>query len=232
MRETGYFWTGWIALALALVSPLHSLGEVLFFAHMVQHEILMLAAAPLLVLSRPLVPMLRGLPMTWRKSFGQSLKRDGVQCFWRAVTQPWLTWWVHAAVLWLWHIPALFEGTLTNEWVHAAQHLSFLGSALLFWWSLFYARGRSGFGSGMLYIFTTAVHTSLLGALLTLSPTPWYPAYSGTRIWGITPVQDQQLGGLIMWIPAGVVYLGAGLGLFAMWLRESEAIAGRSGYAQ
>jgi cytochrome c oxidase assembly factor CtaG len=135
-------------------------------------------------------------------------------------------WWVHAAALWLWHIPSLFQATLENDWIHSAQHVSFLGSALLFWWSLFYAHGKGRYGASVLYLFTTAVHTSILGALLTFATTIWYPAYIGTTsAWGLTPLEDQQLGGLIMWIPAGLVYVVAGLVLFAGWLRESERVA-------
>ena len=75
----------------------------------------------------------------------------------------------------------------------------------------------------MLYMFTTALHSGLLGALLTFAGTVWYPIYDQTTAsWGLTPLQDQQLGGLIMWIPAGLVYVIAGLALFAGWLRESE----------
>jgi len=75
----------------------------------------------------------------------------------------------------------------------------------------------------VLYVFTTAVHTSILGALLTFAPSPWYPAYGqATQRWGLTPLQDQQIGGLIMWVPAGLVYTIAGLALFAAWLRASE----------
>jgi cytochrome c oxidase assembly factor CtaG len=80
-----------------------------------------------------------------------------------------------------------------------------------------------GYGAAVLYLFTTAVHTSILGALLTFSPTLWYPAYlRTTAAWGLTALEDQQLGGLVMWVPAGLVYIAAGLALFAGWLRESE----------
>jgi putative membrane protein len=226
------FWSGWLFLAGSLISPLHSLGEVLFSAHMAQHEILMLVAAPLLVLSRPLVPMLWGLPITWRRALGQWSKGPWVQRVWRSISQPSVAWGIHAVALWLWHAPQLFQATLSNEWIHSAQHLSFFGSALLFWWSLFYAHGRASYGAGFLYIFTTAVHTSILGALLTFARTVWYPAYAfSTKAWGLTPLEDQQLGGLIMWIPAGVVYLAAGLALFALWLRESDVIARQRSYA-
>jgi putative membrane protein len=227
------FWTGWAALALSLVSPLHPLGEVLFSAHMAQHESLMLVAAPLLVLSRPLVPALWALPIRWRKALGHWSQRRGVQRVWRGMTRPFAAWWIHAAALWVWHAPPLFQATLRSDWIHSAQHISFLGSALLFWWSLFYAQGRSAYGASVMYIFTTAIHTSILGALLTFSSTVWYPAYvHGTQAWGLTPLEDQQIGGLIMWVPAGIVYLAAGLGTFALWLRESDIVANGRSYAQ
>jgi putative membrane protein len=233
VREFAQFWSGWLFLAISLLSPLHPLGEVLFSAHMTQHEILMLVAAPLLVLARPLAPMLWGLPINWRKTLGRWSKEAPVRRSWNAVTNPMTAWWIQAAALWLWHAPSLFQATLKSDWIHAAQHVSFFVSALLFWWSLFHARGRAGYGASFLYVFTTAIHTSILGALLTFAHSVWYPAYaSTTRDWGLSPLEDQQLGGLIMWIPAGLVYLAAGLGLFHLWLRESDVEATRRGYAQ
>jgi putative membrane protein len=222
------FWSGWFVLAWSLISPLHPLGEALFSAHMAQHELLILVAAPLLVMARPLVPLLWGLPAPWRRGLGQWAKRDSVQRSWRGVTRPFTAWWIHAAALWVWHAPPLFQATLQNEWIHAAQHISFFGSGLLFWWALFFAHGRVNYGASFLYIFTTAVHTSILGALLTFAGTVWYPAYRATApVWGINPLEDQQIGGLIMWVPAGVVYLAAGLAVFAMWILESGNAARR-----
>jgi cytochrome c2 len=131
---------------------------------------------------------------------------------------------LHAAALWIWHIPRLFQATLTSELAHASQHLSFFGTALCFWWALLTRQqGPQGQGVAVLAVFTTALHSSLLGALLTLAPTPWYPAYAHTTAaWGLTPLEDQQLGGLVMWIPAGAVYLLAALALGAGWLRAIE----------
>jgi putative membrane protein len=224
-RQRFYFWAGWSVLCIALLSPLHPLGEALFSAHMAQHELLMVAAAPLLVLSRPLVALLWGLPFQWRRSLGQCSKEAPVERTWRFVTHPMSAWWIQAAALWIWHIPYLFDATLKSDWVHSAQHLSFLLSALLFWWSLFYAHGKARYGASVLYLFTTAVHTSILGALLTFASTVWYPAYlATTSAWGLSPLEDQQAGGLIMWIPAGLVYVVGGLALFASWLRESERL--------
>jgi len=97
---------------------------------------------------------------------------------------------------------------------------------LLFWWSLFYAHGKSRYGASVLYLFTTAVHTSILGALLTFALIVWYPDYIPTTpAWGLKPLEDQQAGGLIMWIPAGLVYVVGGLALFAEWLREGDRLA-------
>jgi putative membrane protein len=141
-------------------------------------------------------------------------------------------WWVHAAVLWLWHLPLFFQATLDNDWIHAAQHVSFLASVLLFWWSLFHAQGKVRYGAGVLYLFTTAIHTSILGALLTFPSSVWYPAYSATTsAWGLTPLEDQQVGGLIMWIPAGLGYVIGALALFVLWLRESDRAANAHSFA-
>jgi putative membrane protein len=225
-KQKLYFWAGWSLLCIALLSPLHPLGEALFAAHMVQHELLMVAVAPLLVLACPLVALLWGLPFTWRRALGQWSKRTTVHGSWVFFTHPMTAWWVHATALWLWHIPRFFQATLDNDWIHSAQHVSFLGSALLFWWSLFYAHGKARYGASVLYLFTTAVHTSILGALLTFASTVWYPVYAPTTSsWGLAPLEDQQVGGLIMWIPAGLVYVIGALALLAQWLRESDRVA-------
>jgi putative membrane protein len=216
---------GWVALFVALVSPLHPWGRVLFAAHMTQHEVLMLVAAPLLGLGRPVVPCLRALPVGWARALGNASKAAWWQRVWRALTNPLAAWIIHAVALWVWHVPVLFEAVLEREWVHTLQHLSFFLSALLFWWALIHGRARAlGYGAAVLFLFTTALHSGLLGALITFATNVWYPGYlKTTQTWGLTPLEDQQLGGLIMWIPAGLVYVVAGLALFAGWLRESEA---------
>lgn len=222
--EAMAFSGGWLALFIALVSPLHSWGQVLFSAHMTQHEVLMLVAAPLLVLGRPLVAFMWALPLTWSRKLGVAARASWFQASWRALTIPVVAWLVHAVALWVWHIPKLFDAVLHSETVHTLQHLSFLLSALLFWWALIHGRrGLMGYGAAALYVFTTSLHSGLLGAFITFSGTVWYPSYLGlTNSWGLTPLEDQQLGGLIMWIPAGLVYVVAGLALFAGWLRDAE----------
>ncbi|MGE5178316.1 MAG: cytochrome c oxidase assembly protein [Bacteroidota bacterium] len=226
-REVACFAGGWLTLAVALVSPLHPWGEALFSAHMTQHELLMLVAAPLLVLGSPLAPTLRALPRSWTRALaGWSHGRLWTRLH-AALRNPMLAWAVHFTVLWSWHAPALFQAALESESVHALQHLSFLGAALLFWWALLQGRGRAmAYGAAVLYLFTTAMYSGLLGALLTFSETTWYPAYAATtRYWGISAVDDQQLGGLIMWVPACSLYLVVALGLFARWIRLSGKTA-------
>jgi putative membrane protein len=218
-----YAW-GWFALFVALVSPIHPWGRVLFSAHMTQHEILMLVAAPLLVLGRPLLVYLKALPPAWAHDLATMSNTPWWQSGWHAISNPFSAWLIHAAVLWVWHVPRLFQSTIDNDLIHTAQHASFLLSAILFWWAVIHGPQRAAmFGMAVLYMFTTALHSGLLGVLIALAGMVLYPAYAHTtQSWGLTPLEDQQLGGLIMWIPAGIVYIIGALAFFAGWLRESE----------
>jgi putative membrane protein len=164
-------------------------------------------------------------PHAWRRPIGSILTDAGLKNVWRKMTLPFVAWAIHAVALWTWHIPFLFQATLESDLVHTLQHASFFLSALLFWWAIIYGgRGLSSYGAGVLYLFTTSIHSGLLGVFLTLTTRVWYPVYSGTTAsWGLTPLEDQQLGGLIMWVPAGIVYIVAALVMFAGWLRESES---------
>jgi len=229
MWEANCFAGGCLALFVALISPLHAWGRVLFSAHMSQHEVLMLVAAPLLVLGRPLVVFLWAFPVAWSRRIGSIGKLSWFSRTWHFLTIPFVAWLLHAIVLWIWHVPVLFEAVLHTEWVHMLQHISFLLTALLFWWALIHGpQGALGYGAAALYLFTTSVHSGALGALLTVAGAVWYPSYVGlTSSWGLTPLEDQQLGGLIMWIPAGLVYVIAGLVLLAGWLREADLRAAR-----
>jgi putative membrane protein len=225
-QQLVYFLCGWLALAAALVSPIDAWGGELFSAHMVQHELLMIVAAPLLVLSRPLGVWAWSLPRNWRLSLGSLTHAPAISASWAALTHPLSAWVLHTAALWLWHAPPFFQASLTSDAVHTFQHASFLLTALLFWWAVLgAARNVAPGGAAILYLFTTMMHTGALGALLTVSSVVWYPAYAPhTGAYGLTPIEDQQLGGLIMWIPGGLVYVLAGLTLCRRWLmREPGA---------
>jgi putative membrane protein len=225
--EKASFWTGWAALVLAILSPLHPMGEALFSAHMAQHELMMVIAAPLLVLGRPIVAFLWALPPEMRRVAGSAGKISWIRRSWVFVTRPLIAFLIHLVALWVWHIPAAYEVSVTSDAVHTLQHLTFLISALVFWWAAIRQHAaRKHYGAGLFYIFGTATHTSILGALLTFSNTAWYPVYTSTvTTWGMTALEDQQLGGLIMWIPPGFVYLGIFLGMFALWMHDRPAPA-------
>jgi putative membrane protein len=218
-----FFIAGWLSLLIALDSPIHELGEQLFWVHMTQHEIMMVISAPLLVLGKPFVTFLWAFPQTWRESWGSFSKWKPVDAAWKILTAPLVAWMFHAVALWGWHAPVLFDATLRSDFVHASQHLSFLGTALLFWWALIYGHGGLGYGGALLYVFTTAVHTSILGAWLTFSSRIWYAPYAATApAWHLTGLEDQQLGGLIMWIPAGTLLVALSLVLLVKWMAESD----------
>jgi putative membrane protein len=222
------FAAGWVAAAVALLSPLDALGSALFTAHMAQHVLLMQVAAPLLVLGAPLAPMLRALPRPWRRAAGRWTRARPVRGAAGWLGRPVNAWVLHAAAIWAWHLPFLYDAGVRSDAVHAAQHATFAGSALAFWWAAARpdARGRAGRGVAVLGVFATAMHTAILGALLAFSPTLWYEAHAATtRAWGLTPLEDQQLAGLVMWVPAGFVYVAAGLGLLHAWLRAAERAA-------
>jgi putative membrane protein len=153
----------------------------------------------------------------------RAVQRRAVQRVWQAVLHPVSASLLHAVVLWVWHVPAFFNAALLSRTWHDLQHLSFLISALIFWSALIEQRAREQQGGAILYLFFTTVHSSVLGALITFATVPWYSTYLATTAnWGFSPLEDQQLGGLIMWVPGSLVYVGAALVLLARWIVASE----------
>jgi putative membrane protein len=215
------FAAGWLSLVIALLSKLDALSDILFSAHMAQHEILMLVAAPLMVMGRPFIVMLWSMGAPKRAMVAAAIRRMRILRAWSALTTPFTVVILHAAVLWLWHVPALFESALHHEAIHAFQHLGFFVVAVLFWWSLIHGRfGRMGYGAAVLYLFATAMQTQVLGALLTFGMHAWYPTHAMRA--GAHAVDDQQFAGVVMWVPFGIVFVLVGLALFAAWLGEAE----------
>jgi putative membrane protein len=214
------FCMGWIVMAVALVTPLHDESRKFFTAHMVEHELVMTVAAPLLVVSGPLPVLLWAFPRAWRRNLARAVGTMGYLLGWDILSRPLAATIVHAAAIWIWHIPAIFDAALGSEFLHWMQHLSFLVTALLFWWSVLDARNRSG--AGVALIFVTALHTSFLGILLALARQPLFPGQARVAAaWGADPLLDQQLAGLIMWIPAGLIYVAIGLALAGLWIGQS-----------
>jgi putative membrane protein len=219
LRRRGlWFALGWLTLVGALVSPLHEAGERSFAAHMFEHELLMLAGAPLLVLSQPLVIMLWAFPPPARRVLGAIGASAPISAVWRTLTAPVTATIVQAAALWLWHAPSLFDRALDNEAWHAVQHLSFLLGALFFWSAMIGHHGGRPRTAGArsvaaLCLFATSIISGALGALMAFSQSPWYAGYArlGMAPFGLTPAEDQQLAGLIMWIPGGLVHAAVAL---------------------
>lgn len=219
--QVGCFSGGLLALVLALISPIDAVGSALFAVHMAQHVLLMDVAAPLLTLGMPPLLAFWILPQPWRRPLAQWWQRRmwvRQVCHWGR--KPLVVWSLYGGTLWLWHAPLFYEAALRNEMIHRVEHFTFLATALLFWWIVVYRR-QSGLQIevALLLLFTTALHSGLLGALLTFASRPLYRHYLPTApLWGLTALTDQQLAGTIMWIPVGFLYLGTIVVLLGRWL--------------
>lgn len=211
------FALGWASLAIALLSPIDAFAQHSFAIHMVQHELLMVVAAPLIVLGRPLEALLWGVPPQVRRTAAAVARTPALQKLWQPLTSPIGAWSVHALALWIWHAPILFALALTSFGWHVVQHICFFASALGFWWSVFGGGARNPDARSIASLFTTMLHTTALGALLTFAPSAWYPL-EGAPAFGLTALEDQQLGGLVMWVPGGLAYMIAGLSVVRRWL--------------
>ena len=214
-RGIGYgavlsFIAAMLFLVIALCSPLAALADTLFAAHMVVHEILMAAAAPLLIMARPWAALAWVLP----KGLSRALRPLGVMAGPFAATV------IQAVVIFVWHVPAFFRAAMQNEALHIFQHVTFLVSALLFWHAMDRLSGRRA-GAAVGWLFATFMYTGFLGALLLISPRLWFPAQGG---FGLSPLEDQQLGGAIMWMPGGLIYAGAALLAAARWIAPAREV--------
>nr|WP_250812596.1 cytochrome c oxidase assembly protein [Neorhizobium tomejilense] len=219
-RSLWFFWSGLAVLVLALVSPVHELGEHLFTAHMIEHELVIGIAAPLLVLAKPAAMMLWGLPEPLRQAAGAAMGRTASRALWRRLTAPVVATSLHGLAIWIWHYPPLFDATVSDVLMHRLQHLSFLGTAILFWWAMIWRARR---GAAAWHQFVTMLHTTILGALIALVPTVLYRAQTRYAFeWDMTPLEDQQLAGIIMWVPGGIIYAGAALWFLKTWIQEAS----------
>lgn len=212
VREISAFGAGMAVLAFALVSPLEAATGTLLSAHMVQHVLLIAIAPPLILYGRPDAALAFALPPALRQSLSGAgwfrLAATGL----RRLARPLPATFLHMLAIWIWHAPGPFQAALRNQALHDLEHASFLFTALLFWQSMLAAaRSPSMRLAAVLAIVVTLIQGGFLGALITLTGRPLYPAYSGSALWGLTSMQDQQLAGLLMWVPAGAIYLIAGL---------------------
>lgn len=210
-----------LVLLVSLNGPIHDLSDdYLFSAHMVQHMLLMLVFPPLLIAGLPgwlLEPLLR--PPAVRRVA-------------RVLTQPVAAALVYSLTFAVWHLPSVYNLMTRDHDVHIAAHLMFMASATLLWWPVMSpipeVLPRLGYGLGMLYLFLVGIPMQVVSAMISLADEVLYPWYSAApRTWGLTPLADQQLGGLMMWVPGNLYMFGAIGVLFFLWARESEREDGR-----
>jgi putative membrane protein len=180
--EAACFAFGWGVLAIALLPPLDTLTHRSFAMHMIQHELLMVVAAPLLVLARPLEAWAWALPSGAQRSLHRMSQAKLLRRPWRAFSAPLGAWTFHALSIWVWHVPVLFTLALESVALHILQHGCFFGSALAFWWAAFGKGTRAAAATSIASLFTTMLHTSALGALLTFAPTVWYATGAESRV--------------------------------------------------
>ena len=222
------FVVGYAALVIALISPLHAVGEQYFSVHMVQHLLLSLVAPPLLLLSSSMPVLLWALPAGDRQTLGRLVGQPGpIRSIMRALTRPLVALTLFVATQWIWHQPVAYDWALENRWAHYFEHISFFVTALLFWWPVIGAPplpSPLSFPMRLGYTFLAWLPNSLLGAGISLSRAPLYPFYlDSSQLTGADPSFDQQLAGLIMWIPGDVLFLAILLLLFAAYMEHEQA---------
>lgn len=221
------FIAGYLSLVLALVWPLDALGDSLFMAHMAQHMVLMLAAAPLMVLARPLPGFLMGLPRRARRALVGGWARQRVlPSTWRIASAPIAATIIQLVVLYAWHAPDLFRAASASDLVHAAMHASFLFSAMLFWWSITSAARSGGTraAAAALCLALTLKLSGVLGLVFAVVARPIYAdLYPATAAWGLTAAEDHELAGVVMMATGLPVYLAAALAVLALWLARMDA---------
>lgn len=216
------FLGGLAAIGVALVSPIEAYEGVLFSVHMVQHILLELVAAPLLLAGAPITLALRASSPSVRRRLLAILNSRVVH----VISFPVLAWFLFAAVNWGWHFSSLYDEALESVALHYFQHATFLGAALLFWWPVIGADPspwRLPHPVRLLYLFLAMPQNSFLGVALMSTSTILYPHYlSNFRPWGPTPLEDQHLGGVLMWVLGDVAFLAGMALVVALWARHEE----------
>lgn len=221
------FALGIVTLIGALLSPLDSLAEDLFSAHMLQHLLLMLVAPPLLVWARPGIVLLWAFPIGARRGIGRLWTRaPDVAAAFDRIMRPLNVYILASMAFWFWHLPRPYDVALASEPIHIAEHLCLFATSLALWTVVVepYGIRRLGYAWTFAFVATFALQGELLGALLTFAAHPLYAAYAheGTR-WGLTALEDQQLAGVFMWVPASTIQIAALGVLFVAGLRHAEA---------
>ena len=213
---------GLLSLFVALSSPLDQMAHASFAAHMVQHLLLIVGAAPLLLLADPFAALFWALPAPVRVGVGRRLRPGTpLRRLWRGLTVMSVAWLAHVGAIWFWHLPIAYDAAVADRVVHDLEHLVFFVTAVLFWWPIVQPaprlRARVSYSLRVVYLILTAMQGALLGLLLAMSPQTWYRSYPN--------VEDQSLGGLVMWGIGGAVDMLAVLILIGRYLVSQERAA-------
>jgi putative membrane protein len=220
---------GLAILVGCLLSPLDLLSAQLASAHMVQHMTIMTIAAPLVALGSPGLLLGLGLPPIGRSALRHV--RQSVRCvIGRPDKRLVGCWIIYALAMWVWHYPMFYESALRSPLVHDLQHLSFFLAALLFWQPIVdpFFRPKQNRGAAVFYLFTTTLHATILGVFMTVAPSAWYPHYEGlSQLWNLSPLEDQQLAGLIMWMPACAAYAFCAIAIFSAAISHDHQRSGQ-----
>ena len=204
------FYIGLSLLFIALVSPLDYLSSQLFLAHMTQHMILIFFAVPALQIGAPLIPILRGTPKSFRKNvLTPVITSLSIRYLLRLIFKPLIAWPFFIGSLAIWHFPFAFEAAIESDLIHFFEHFVFVAGAYAWWWNIidpFPLRSNLSKLAKVPYVFITIVPGFVLGSFLTFAPAAWYETYNATTLaYGVSALEDQQIGGLIMWIPGSFV---------------------------
>ncbi len=221
-HRTWLFIGGLVVIGVALLSPIEAYEGVLFSVHMVQHMLLQLVAAPLLLAGGPITLALRAASPTLRRRLLAVLQSRVVH----AISFPLVAWLLFAAVNWGWHFSTLYDDALENAALHYFQHASFLAAALLFWWPAIGvdpSPWRIPHPLRLFYLFLAMPQSSFLGISIMDAPRILYPHYAtNVRDWGISPLADQELGGVIMWTVGDVAFLVGMAVVVWIWVRHED----------
>ena len=222
------YYAGLLSLVIALMSGIDTFQTQLFFIHMTQHIVLVMIAPPLLLIANPMPFLLWAIPRQERQLIAGFLtQKSRFRRMFVKLTAPGLVWLFYAINLWLWHDPNPYNEAIVNDTLHDIEHLTFFLTGMALWWHITnaapYFHGRRTYAMRIALVIATYFQNLLIGVGITMSGTLIYTYYAGVpRVWGIDPIRDQTIGGLIMWIPGGMMYLMALLGLIALAVQESE----------